>query len=137
MNRREEALKAFIGIRRVSDKLLKSARKDAKRYQLNINEFAVLELLYHKGPSTTTDITKKILLANSSTTYIVDQLCLKGMVCRENLSEDKRVSMVSLTPKGLELIRQAFPCHAEMIENLFNGLTDSEIQYLRDLLKKI
>ena len=137
MNRREEALKAFIGIRRVSDKLLKSARKDAKRYQLNMNEFAVLELLYHKGPSTTTDITKKILIANSSTTYIVDQLCLKGLVCRENLSEDKRISIVSLTEKGHELISRAFPCHAEMIEDLFIGLSDSEIQHLRELLKKI
>ncbi len=136
-NRREETLKTFIGIRRTSDGLLKEVKKDVKRYNLNINEFAVLEVLFHKGPMSTNDITEKILLANSSTTYIVDQLCAKKMVVRKSLSEDKRVSIVSLTAQGKKLIKEIFPCHSEMIESMFEGLTTKEIIELRQLLKKM
>lgn len=137
MTHKQAALNAFIGIRRTSDSLLKLAKNDAKRYGLNINEFAVLELLFHKGPSTVQIITEKILIANSSTTYIIDQLQLKGLIYRKASCQDRRVCIVHLTDAGEALIKQSFPCHSDMIDTAFNNLTESEIQQLIDLLKKI
>lgn len=137
MSHKEAALKSFIGIRRTSDRLLKLAKNDAKKYGLNINEFAVLEVLFHKGPSTVQLITEKILIANSSTTYIIDQLCSKGLVYRESSCEDRRVCIVHLTDKGRELIAKSFPCHADRIEDAFEDLEESEMMTLISLLKRI
>lgn len=137
MDRKTEALKAFIGVRRTSDLLLKKARADAKQYGLNINEFAVLELLLHKGPCTVQGITEKILIANSSTSYIIDQLSDKGYVSRESHCSDRRVCIVSLTDEGKELISSLFPGHASMIEEAFSVLSDDEIDQFRNILKKI
>ena len=137
MNHKQAALNAFIGIRRTSDQLLKLAKKDANRYNLNINEFAVLELLLHKGPSTVQTITEKILIANSSTTYIIDQLCLKELVYRESAPHDRRVCIVHLTDEGEKLISSIFPCHADMIDKAFTELDTDEIRQLISLLKRI
>ena len=70
MTRMEESLKAFVGIKRTNDILEKLVKNDAQQYGLNISEFAVMELLYHKGPQPINRIQERILIANSSTTYI-------------------------------------------------------------------
>ena len=41
---------------------------------MNPTEFAVLELLYHKGNQPLQQIGDKILLASGSITYVVDKL---------------------------------------------------------------
>ena len=64
MDRIEESLKAFVGIKRTNDLLEKSVKKDVRSYGLNISEFAVLELLYNKGPQPINRIQERILIAN-------------------------------------------------------------------------
>ncbi len=92
MAHQEEALKAYIGLLRTASRLEQVAKKDVRCYGLNITEFSVLELLYHKGTHTTQAIKEKILIASSSTTYVVDQLVKKGCVRREPSQEDQRVT---------------------------------------------
>ena len=64
MGRIEESLKAFVGIKRTNDLLEKSVKKDVRSYGLNISEFAVLELLYNKGPQPINRIQERILIGN-------------------------------------------------------------------------
>ena len=137
MSRTHDALDAFIGIKRTNEMLNQAVRKDVAQHGLKVNEFAVLELLYHKGPQVTQDIKEKILVANSSTTYIIDKLCEKGLTYRQAWDQDKRVIYTHLTPKGHDLIVSIVPSHQEMITNLFTHLSDQEIQTLKLLLKKM
>lgn len=137
MNRQEEALKAFVGLRRTNDLIVKADAKDVRQYGLNLNEFAVLELLFNKGDTPMNQIKDKILIAGSSTSYIVNQLCKKGYVTRRQDKEDRRVTYVCLTAKGSNLIKAIFPKHADAIEEMFACLSDDELSQLRDILKKI
>src|SRR5699024_12687805 len=82
MTRMEESLKAFVGIKRTNDILEKLVKNDAQQYGLNISEFAVLELLYNKGPQPINRIQERILIANSSTTYIRSEERRVGKECR-------------------------------------------------------
>lgn len=59
MSRTHDALDAFIGIKRTNEMLNQAVRKDVAQHGLKVNEFAVLELLYHKGPQVTQDIKEK------------------------------------------------------------------------------
>jgi MarR family 2-MHQ and catechol resistance regulon transcriptional repressor len=77
MDHQSEALKAYIGLLRTSSQLEQIAKQDVACYNLNITEFSVLELLFHKGAHTTQGIKEKILIASSSTTYVIDQLVKK------------------------------------------------------------
>ncbi|MBZ6526750.1 MarR family transcriptional regulator [Aerococcaceae bacterium DSM 111021] len=137
MNRTVESLKAFVGIQRTSEILDRIVRKDSRKHGLNLNEFAVLELLLNKGPQPIQQIKEKILIASSSTTYLVDKLCDKGLVERIVDSQDRRVIYASLTPSGEELIERIFPSHAQLITKSFDKLDDEELEQLRYLLKKL
>lgn len=137
MNRKEEALKAFVGVRRTNEKLNQLDRSTTQKHNLNLNEFAVLELLLHKGDTPIQQIKEKILIASSSTTYIIDQLTKKGLVTRVPCSNDRRVTYASLTPSGRELIEEIFPIHAEAIDKAFSVLSEEELANFRDYLKRI
>jgi MarR family 2-MHQ and catechol resistance regulon transcriptional repressor len=137
LKRQEESLKAFVGIKRTNEFLEQVVKKDVKSYGLNITEFAVLELLYNKGEQPIQKVKERILIASSSTTYVIDKLCEKGFVKRRQDTVDKRISFASLTDKGENLMAEAFPLHAEKIEETFNALDDTELKLLRTALKKI
>lgn len=137
MSHQEEALKTYIGLLRTSNQLEQLAKQDVTCYNLNITEFSVLELLYHKGPQTTQAIKEKILIASSSTTYVIDQLVKKKYVTRETNLQDRRVITVKITELGTERMAEIFPLHAARIDKSFAKLTMEELETLQQLLKRI
>lgn len=137
MDRVDESLKAFVGVKRTNEFLEKIVRTDVGRYDLNLNEFAVLELLYHKGDQPIQKIRDRILIASSSTTYVIDKLCSKNLVTRRQDTVDKRVSYAMITDEGNRLMDGIFPLHAEKIRRIFDSLDDDELAQFRSTLKKI
>ncbi|MDT3995826.1 MarR family transcriptional regulator [Mammaliicoccus fleurettii] len=137
MDRTEESLKALVGIKRTNDTLDRIVKQDMKNYGLNITEFAVMELLYHKGDQPIQKVKQRVLIASSSTTYVIDQLVKKAYVTRRQDTEDKRITYAVLTEKGHALMEQIFPQHAETIEKAFSILDNEELAIFRRALKKI
>lgn len=137
-NKHEElSLKLFIVMNRALEELRKQATEDVKRHGLNLTEFAVLELLYHKGPQPIQVIGKKVLLASSSITYVIDKLEEKQLIERIACPKDRRVINVTLTPSGEALIKQIFPEHRQAISELFDSLSLEEKEVAITLVKKI
>ncbi|MEB7065282.1 MarR family transcriptional regulator [Mammaliicoccus sciuri] len=137
MDRTKESLKALVGIKRTNDTLDRIVKQDMKNYGLNITEFAVMELLYHKGDQPIQKVKQRILIASSSTTYVIDQLVKKGYVTRRQDEQDKRITYAVLTESGHKLMERIFPQHAETIEKAFSILDDEELAIFRRALKKI
>ena len=137
LKKHELLLNLLIGTMRTSRYLEQQVKQDVKQYGLNMTEFAVLEFLYHKGRQPIQQISEKILIASSSTTYVIDQLGKKGLVNRALCQKDKRVTYAELTEKGTTLMATVFPKHAEKIMELFSVLTESEQETLLEALKKI
>src|SRR5205807_2347513 len=82
------------------------------RFGLGTTEFGVLEVLYHKGELPVCEVQRRILVESSSTTYVVDKLCDRGLVRRRPSAADRRVTLLALTPPGRRLIARIFPAHA-------------------------
>jgi MarR family transcriptional regulator, 2-MHQ and catechol-resistance regulon repressor len=104
---------------------------------LGISDFAVLEVLLHKGPLPVNTIGRHVMLTSGSITTAVDRLENKQLVRRKASPEDRRVTYVALTRAGNTLIRRIFSVHAERLETLFEPLTLTERSSLGTLLKKI
>src|SRR5699024_5767254 len=96
----ELTLKLFIVMSRAYQSVQKQVAKDIKNYGLNQTEFAVLELLYHKGEQPIQTIGQKVLLASSSITYVVDKLEKKALLERRACPKDRRVTYAGITEKG-------------------------------------
>ncbi len=92
---------------------MSEAVKDMQRHGLSATEFAVLELLYHKGRTPLQRIGEQILLTSGSITYTVDKLEGKKLLRRVPCEDDRRVTFAELTPAGKELFDRIFPEHAK------------------------
>ena len=132
-----EKLNAVSVILRASQSIQEVIRKDAAGYELNPTEFAVLELLYQKGDQPIQAIGRKALISSSSITYVVDKLEQKKYVVRKACPEDRRVTYASLSNLGKEFVNQIFPQHEKKLEQIFDKLTEEDIDKTVDLLKQI
>ncbi|MGN7117440.1 MarR family winged helix-turn-helix transcriptional regulator [Lysinibacillus odysseyi] len=127
MEQRNQALHAITVLLRASRSLEDLLKKDVAEYGLNATEFAVLELLYHKGEQPIQVIGKKILVASSSITYVIDKLEQKGFVKRRGCPTDRRVIYAVITEKGQALMEEIFPEHERKMEELFSILSPEEL----------
>lgn len=137
MTRNEDSLKALTTILRASSSVERVVKEDMISYGLNATEFTVMEYLYNKGKQPIQMIGKKILLASSSITYVIDRLEEKGLVQRVADVKDRRVTFAELTKEGYCKMEDIFPKHAQTIEKVFKNLSDSDLNKLRTLLKEV
>lgn len=131
------SLKLLVVLTRAVQSIRKGIEEDIRHYGLNQTEFGVLELLYHKGDQPIQKIGGKILIASSSTTYVIDQLEKKKLLKRKPCPSDRRVTYASLTKEGQELMDKIFPDHKEAVNTLLGGLTAAEKLELIGQLKKL
>lgn len=137
MDRNQAVLKALTIFLRASGSVTNMLKKDMQSYGLNPTEFTVMELLYNKGEQPIQIIGNKVLLASSSITYVIDQLEKKNFVERRVNEKDRRVTLVSLTEEGHEMMENIFPQHTEVINELYSDLSDEDLSRLAESMKKI
>ena len=104
---------------------------------LGISDFAVLEILLHKGPLPVNAIGRNVMLTSGSITTAIDRLERKRFVRRQACPNDRRVTYVTLTATGRTLIRRVFTAHASKLETVFEPLSAAERSALATLLKKL
>jgi len=133
----EKKVKAVTILLRATKSLERVLKDDIEGYGLNTTEFGVLEFLYHKGPQPMNNLCNKLLMANSSMTYVVDNLIKRNFVNKYIDDADKRSNFVELTSEGEEFIKKIFPTHEERINEVFSLLNDNELDNLLESLKKV
>lgn len=104
---------------------------------LGNSDFRVLEVLLHKGPLPVNTIGPIVDLTPGSISIAVDRLFEKGLVSRVESSEDRRVRIVALTPRGKDLIVPAFRKHSAQMKKVFGELSPEELRSFEAALKKI
>jgi len=130
-------LKALIALSRCTHNVHKREYKTIKEGGLTVSQFAVLEILYHKGDLRVCEIMKKILATGGNMTVVIDNLVKENLVKRCSDPKDRRVNLISITEKGRNLISGIFPKHLENINDIFSILTSEEKKNLIKLVKKL
>src|SRR5260370_26181855 len=100
-------------------------------------DLRILEALLNKGLLQVNAIGPKVYLTPGSISVAVDRLVERGLVRRVESPEDRRVRVVSPTPKGKELITPVFRKHAVEIRKMFADASPKEVRSLQTILKKI
>src|ERR1700745_4150888 len=104
---------------------------------LGLSDFGVLEGLLNKGPSPVNTIGPIVDLTPGSISIAVDRLFAKGLVTRVESTEDRRVRIIALTPRGKDLIVPAFRKHSGQMKRVFSELSAEELRSLEVALKKL
>ena len=104
---------------------------------LHLSDFAIMEVLLHKGPAPIKIIGEKVLLTSGSMTAAVNRLEKKGFVRRNQDPSDGRRFYVHLTEFGRRVIASAYAQHEKNLEMIAGVLTAKERTELVRLLKKM
>src|SRR5437016_8895660 len=105
--------------------------------EVGLSDFAVMELLLHKGPQAVNEIGRSIELTSGAITTAVDRLESRGLVAREAHPSDRRARIVRLTAQGKAQAAKAFAGHKAAMDLAASGLSKSERATLIQLLKKL
>ena len=116
--------------------LTRYASGDIEETGLGLSDFGVLEVLLHKGPLPVNTIGPIVDLTPGSISIAVDRLFAKGLVTRVESTEDRRVRIIALTPRGKDLIVPAFRKHSAQMKKVFAELSPEELRVLEEALKK-
>ena len=130
-------LKALIALTRCTHDVHKKEYKTIKAGGLTVSQFAVLEILYHKGDLRISEIIGKILSTGGNMTVVIDNLVKVNLVKRCTDPKDRRVNLISITEEGRNLMSDIFPKHIENRNQIFSNLTSEEKINLIRLLKKL
>jgi MarR family transcriptional regulator, 2-MHQ and catechol-resistance regulon repressor len=130
-------LKTLTILLRATNFIQEKIKEDVSKYELNLSEFGALEVLYHKGPLPVQAICEKVLIANSSMSYVIENLIKKGYIEKVKEPSDRRVHIIHLTEKGHVLFDEIYPKHLAHMRSVIDVLDESEEKELQRLLKKL
>jgi DNA-binding MarR family transcriptional regulator len=100
----------------------------------------VLATLRRTGPPyrlRVTDFSGTLMLTSSGTTKRLDRLEQAGLITREPDPQDRRGTLITLTPAGRELIDSVTEAHLANERRLLAALPGDEQQQLADLLRAL
>lgn len=105
---------------------------------LNRTGFHMLQILISAGGSMIqTELSKRVYRSRYTITITVDMLEKNGWVERKPVKGDRRVNNVTITTKGLELIKNSMDGMLEMSRLAVSCLNEKERQELRAINKKL
>lgn len=113
------------------------ARKSIASQPIGDSDFAVLEVLLHKGPLPVNVIGRKVLLTSGAITAAIDRLEAQDLVERRAHPTDRRARVVHLAPAGRRLITAVFAEHERDMEAAASALSLAERATAIRLLKKL
>jgi DNA-binding MarR family transcriptional regulator len=105
--------------------------RELKGFGLTHEQYNVLRILKGKYPEQmcVRDIASRMIEKNSNVPRIIDRLELKKWVVRSTSSVDKRETVITLTPDGMELLDKS--------SDDLMAINNQEAVTLNDLLEKV
>ena len=123
-------MKAHRALQRLATRSIETA-------DWGLSDFAVMEMLLHKGPQPVNEIGRRIELTSGAITTAVDRLESLSLVTREAHPSDRRARIVRLTAAGKEQAAKIFAVHKAAMDSAASGLSKTERTTLIELLKKL
>jgi DNA-binding MarR family transcriptional regulator len=100
--------------------------------------FDVMAALYRRRDGVTmSELSRMLLVSNGNATMVVDRLQAEGLVRRTPVETDRRTVMVALTPEGLLQFENLAAEHEAEVDRLFATLTETEIDTMTTILKRM
>ena len=113
------------------------ATRSIESSEVGLSDFAIMEMLLHKGPQPVNEIGRRVELTSGAITTAVDRLESRGLVTREAHPSDRRARIVRLTRAGEREAARIFAVHKAAMDLAASGLSKGERATLIAMLKKL
>ncbi len=125
----EKSIKSY---RQFAQRNLKKVNKD-----ITIDQWLILKTIHDNPNISQREIAEAIFKDVASVTRMIELLVSKGFLLRSSHSEDRRRHGLKLTPMGNITQEDLMPVIIQNRSIALEGLSEKEIETLRNLLQKI
>ena len=130
----EELLHSFHTIRNITK--AKSLHLGHQNH-ITHSQWFVLTMIEHFKKTNIKDISEALEISSSAATQLVDPLVQTGFVTRQEDPEDRRSVQLELSPEGKKHVVSSKEKRIQEMADIFNPLTDNELEEFVRLHKKI
>jgi DNA-binding MarR family transcriptional regulator len=107
-----------------------------KKLGLNTTDFEGLDLIFYRGATTPSELSKYTGLSSGSTTAMIDRLEGAGLVTRQNNPDDRRGTLVSITEDAACKVGPLFASARVAQNELLASYSQQELGILSDYFKR-
>lgn len=124
-------------LRRIDYIIRVEGRKIINELNITIPQFTALQILIRNGDMTIGELSKKMALACSTITDLIDRMEKTDLVTRKKDDKDKRVVIIEVLPKGHEILEKVLEKRREFIKSKVADFELDEIESLKNGLEKL
>ncbi|UJL44995.1 MarR family transcriptional regulator [Virgibacillus sp. NKC19-16] len=124
----EKRLRYIAGI------IKQNGRKILNNYPITSPQFVAIQWLMDEGDLTIGELSKRISLAFSTTTDLVDRMEKNSLVERVRDSNDRRVVRIHVLDKGKTIVHEVIAKRQEYLGEVLDKFSDGQTQTLSELL---
>jgi DNA-binding MarR family transcriptional regulator len=107
-----------------------------KKLGLNVTDFEGLDLVFFRGITTPSELSKYTGLSSGSTTVMIDRLEKSGLVTRQDNPKDRRGTLVVITEQAACKVGPLFTSARVAQSELLASYSRQELEILADYFKK-
>ncbi|MBY7143228.1 MarR family transcriptional regulator [Virgibacillus sp. NKC19-3] len=121
-------------LRYIAGVIKQHGRKILNNYPITSPQFVAIQWLMDEGDLTIGELSKRISLAFSTTTDLVDRMEKNNLVERVRDSNDKRVVRIHVLDKGKTIVHEVIAKRQKYLGEVLDKFSDGQTQELSELL---
>ena len=110
---------------------------DERGMGITIEQWILLKIVHENAPLSQKELAKKSLRDPASITRTLDLLMKKDLLFREDIPGNRRSYNIRLSKEGESFVKEHMSFVQGLRENSVKGVSNKELQFLSDILKKM
>lgn len=121
-------------LRFIATMVKKNGRKILTNYPITQSQFIALQWIAEHEHLTIGELSKKIGLAFSTTTDLIDRMEHNGLIKRVRDEKDRRVVRIQTLDKGRDIIKEVIDERRDYLRRVLDNLTSEQQKQLNEIL---
>jgi DNA-binding MarR family transcriptional regulator len=119
--------------------LKRAMLKEAPNLKLHVPpaQKEVLFTLAHNDGMHVKELAKSLAITSGAATQLTEALVQADLLIRETDADDRRIVHMYLSPSGRKLVQKLLKIRLALLEQVFNDLSDEEIEAFQNVIKKM
>ncbi|MBC2887441.1 homoprotocatechuate degradation operon regulator HpaR [Ochrobactrum sp. CM-21-5] len=134
---REFSMSLPMHLLRAREAVMRHFRNSLRAHHVTEQQWRVIRAISSAGEADVNDLVRLTFLLGPSLSRILRTLEASGHIKRRSDKEDQRRSVLSLTEKGKELIRQHTPQSVQIYERIAEAYGHERLQLLQTMLAEL
>lgn len=109
-----------------------------EQFHMTLLEVRILLFFDSHGSSNTAkDLVRIFHFTKSNVSKSIDDLLSRGYLKKQYDDQDRRFIHLTVQPEAVPILKMARKCQGEMFQEIFRGISEEELQIIRNVAHKI